>query len=313
MATATVHPARDAEQIGRLLDLPRLDARCRADPGPRRAARRDRCGAVGVGVLPVRREVAGAPRRARRLLDAVVGRLGSETDGMGDRLAIDGSDLPAYANGQRNLFNGGPERTHFADTDASWGHRSSVGTRKGAGFYGYKVHAAVDVTTELPVAWVVTTARESETGHVGPLVDEARRRGLSVETCALDKGYDTQPVHDALTARNVRPVIPLRMTGRVVRGEDKPPTCDPGTWTFAGADTKRQATKWRCPTGDCQPKSVWVKADRLHPLIPRETARYKALYRERTAVERGSADSRTSGPCCRSGSGSWSASDSTSI
>ena len=31
---------------------------------------------------------------------------------------------------------------------------------------------------------------------------------------------------------------------------------------------------------------MWVNADRLHPLIPRETARYKALYRERTSVER---------------------------
>jgi hypothetical protein len=26
--------------------------------------------------------------------------------------------------------------------------------------------------------------------------------------------------------------------------------CEHGTWTFAGADRKRDATKWRCPTGD---------------------------------------------------------------
>jgi hypothetical protein len=32
--------------------------------------------------------------------------------------------------------------------------------------------------------------------------------------------------------------------------------------------------------------SVWVKADRLHPLIPRESLRFKALYRDRGAVER---------------------------
>jgi hypothetical protein len=40
--------------------------------------------------------------------------------------------------------------------------------------------------------------------------------------------------------------------------------CD---WTVAGADFKRKATKWRCPTGDCQPKSVWVKADKRHPVV----------------------------------------------
>jgi hypothetical protein len=32
--------------------------------------------------------------------------------------------------------------------------------------------------------------------------------------------------------------------------------------------------------------STWVKADRLHPLIPRETPRWKSLYRGRAAVER---------------------------
>jgi hypothetical protein len=29
-----------------------------------------------------------------------------------------------------------------------------------------------------------------------------------------------------------------------------------------------------------------VKADRLHPLIPRETPRWRKLYKERAAVER---------------------------
>ncbi len=31
---------------------------------------------------------------------------------------------------------------------------------------------------------------------------------------------------------------------------------------------------------------MWVKADRLHPLIPRETLRWKGLYRGRASVER---------------------------
>src|SRR5713101_454227 len=53
-----------------------------------------------------------------------------------------------------------------------------------------------------------------------------------------------------------------------------------------GANYTRQATKWRCPTGECQPASRWVKADRLHPLSPRETLRWRKLYRGRAAVER---------------------------
>jgi hypothetical protein len=66
----------------------------------------------------------------------------------------------------------------------------------------------------------------------------------------------------------------------------EPPHCAHGEWTFAGADYKRRATKWRCPTGECQPGSMWVKADRLHPLVPRESKRFKDLYRSRSAVER---------------------------
>lgn len=55
---------------------------------------------------------------------------------------------------------------------------------------------------------------------------------------------------------------------------------------FAGADRKRKAIKWRCPTGECKPASVWIKADRLHPLIQRETLRLRGLYRRRASVER---------------------------
>lgn len=31
---------------------------------------------------------------------------------------------------------------------------------------------------------------------------------------------------------------------------------------------------------------MWIKADRLHPLVPRHTARFKDLYHQRGAVER---------------------------
>ena len=87
--------------------------------------------------------------------------------------------------------------------------------------------------------------------------------------------------------RDVCPVTALKQTPRVQRGEHLPPSCEHGTWTFAGADLKRKRTKWRCPTRECQPAGVWVKADRLHPLIPRESRRSRKLYKSRGAVERG--------------------------
>jgi hypothetical protein len=221
-----------------------------------------------------------------RCLDRVTAGLRAKLPHLGEHVALDGSDIPAYANGQRYLSKGGPERERYSDPDASWGHRSAISTRKGGGFYGYKVHAAVCVKTGLPLAWTVETAREVEQTFATPLLDVLNARGFHPETAAMDSAYDVGHVHDAFEARGCHPVVKLRKTTAVQRGEHKPPKCEHGTWTFAGSDAKRGASKWRCPTGECRPASRWIKADRLHPLIPRETRRWGKLYAGRAAVER---------------------------
>lgn len=219
-------------------------------------------------------------------LDRVTAALHEAHPDMGANVAIDGSDMPAYANGQRYLSKNGSERERYSDPDASWGHRSAVSTRKGGGYYGFKLHAAVCATTGLPLAWTVETASAAETNFALELVDAVRNRGFHVKTAIMDKGYDNGPIHDGCMERGIAPITPLRQTPAVVRGDHKPRCCEHGEWTFAGTDYKRQATKWRCPTGECAPKSVWVKADRLHPLIPRHTERSRKLYSSRGAVER---------------------------
>ena len=221
-----------------------------------------------------------------RCIDGVVKGLRSKLPTYGRDLAIDASDMPAYANGQRYVSKNGPERERYSDPDATWGHRSAVSTRKGGGFYGYRLHAAVCTSTGLPVAWAVETAKDNESRTVAPLLDTAKRRGAMAATAAMDKGYDLGRVYDDCAERDCLPMIPLRQTPGVKRGDHLPPSCSHGVWTFAGADRKRGATKWRCPTGECSPASTWIKADRLHPLIPRETKRWKAGYRKRAAVER---------------------------
>src|SRR5438477_3055179 len=80
---------------------------------------------------------------------------------------------------------------------ASWGHRSAVSTRKGGGFYGYRLHAAVCARTDLPLAWEVQSARQHESLSVPPLLDTLARRGFTPKTCALDMGYDVNPVYEA--------------------------------------------------------------------------------------------------------------------
>jgi len=139
--------------------------------------------------------------------------------------------------------------------------------------------------TDLPVAWRVETARAHEASLADDLLQAVRER-VQPETVAMDKGYDTESIHHACHEAGCLPIIPLKKTTGVKRGDHHAPECEHGTWTFGGSDAKRNASKWRCPTGECQPKSQWVKASRLHPLVPRESKRWGDLYRGRASVER---------------------------
>jgi hypothetical protein len=164
--------------------------------------------------------------RLARCIDALAASLREQYPDMGTAVAIDASDMPAYGNGQRFLFNGGPERQVYSDPDASWGHRSAVSTRKGGGFYGYRIHAAVCTVTGLPLAWQVETARSHESNYVAPLLDAVRARGFAPVTCAMDMGYDFNRVYAECSAREVAAVVPLRRGQRerdlrIARGEDE--------------------------------------------------------------------------------------------
>ena len=156
------------------------------------------------------RKLRAERERIGDCLDALAASLREHYPDMGTEVAIDASDMPAYANGQRFLYKDGPERQTYSDPDASWGHRSAVSTRKGGGFYGYRIHAAVCTKTGLPLAWQVETARSHESNYVAPLLDAVRARSFSPLTCAMDMGYDNSRVYAECAERGVTAVIPLR-------------------------------------------------------------------------------------------------------
>jgi IS5 family transposase len=159
--------------------------------------------------------------------------------------------MPAFANGQRYVYDGGPERERYSDPDASWGHRSAVSTRAAGSFYGYKIHAAVCLDTELPLAWRIETAKRNESLYLAPLLDTLHARGFKPETVVADKGYDNSRVHAECAERDCDPIIPLK-----------------------GLKGKQPVL----PIGSL--------GNRLCPRIPRHSQRFRDLYRGRGAVER---------------------------
>jgi hypothetical protein len=183
-------------------------------------------------------------------IDACIEALRDQYPDFGRNVAIDASDLPAYGNGQRYVYQGGPERERYSDPDASWGHRSAVSTRAAGSFYGFKIHAAVCTATGLPLAWQIKTAKRQESLYLAPLLDALRARGIRPETVSADKGYDNTRVYAECEERGVEPVIPLR-----------------------GAKKN-------------QPALPLAIGGRLFPRIPRHTQRFRDLYRGRSAVER---------------------------
>ena len=183
-------------------------------------------------------------------LDRIAASLQAEVGDLGRDVAIDASNLEAFANGHRRLSKDGPERLRYSDPDASWGHRSAISTRGAGSFYGYKINLAVCTRTGLPLAWKVASARRNESLYVAPLLDALHARGYRPETCAMDKAYDSIRVHAECEARGVAAVIPLK--GKT----------DQLIWPVTDRPT------------------------RFNPRIQRHTRRFRELYAGRAAVER---------------------------
>jgi transposase len=236
--------------------------------------------------------------------------------GFGRKVAVDSTDIKAYANGFRKKP---------ADADAQWGVKgANVKEQKGSEetnakgkkekdlyrWFGYKLHLVVDALYELPVAFTLTAANESDTIQMKPLLKKA---GLDKpehksEAVIADKGYDSKD--NCLAIFNdchAAPIIPL-----VERpGWETPdicnakgtPTCGCGLpMVYWGRDGNY--LKYRCPDklgkGKCRSRfkctpspygyvlklPVMKEDPRRHLPIPRESKKWARLYRLRTAVER---------------------------
>ena len=179
-------------------------------------------------------------------LDHVAASLQAAMPDVGEDVAIDASDMPAFANGQRYVSQHGAERERFSDPDASWGHRSAVSTRKGGGFYGYKLQMATCTATGLPLAWRVESARHHESKFVAPLLDTLKTRGYRPETCAMDKGYDSNRCHAECEERGVHPVVPLkgaRSRSSCRSSKPRPASIRVSSDTLSGSATSTEAVR----------------------------------------------------------------------
>ena len=250
----------------------------------------------------------------------LVERLRQLLPGFGAKLAVDSTDIDAYSKGHRSKPSdpdarwGAKGGGHHAGPKADSGAGGKTGAKKGKEgelywWFGYKLHLVVDAVYELPVAFVLTAANEADTTQTKVLLkkavpDEVKEKP---EAVIMDKGYDSvENCRLVFTEYGAAPIIPIRER----EGAQLPDICNAkGTplcscglaMAFWGRDGNY--LKYRCPDAvgkaKCQSRfrctnsaygyvlKLPILTDpRRHPAVPRETKKWRRLYKLRTSVER---------------------------
>jgi len=136
----------------------------------------------GIAVLSRFRSKVG-PERLMRIVNESVELLVKKGRVKGETLALDSTFIKAYSS--RNLDN----RTGFSDPE------SKVGRAVKAKDLGYRLHLAVDVKSEMPIAMTVASANENEKKHFNNLFLQASNH-VKPKKLVADPQYSSQSLRD---------------------------------------------------------------------------------------------------------------------
>lgn len=218
-----------------------------------------------------------------------------------DTIAIDSTAIDAYEKKQ-------PKSKSQNTGNATWGAKYDTFKNK-ITWFGYKIHLAVDTSSELPLALEVTPANIND-GDMGPALIEKVAEQIPEGTLKYvieDSGYDQLKNYEAAKTHGAQAIIPLNLRNAQEAPEgfsfNGTPKCSMGyEMVYWGCD--KNFLKFRCPHAlgkvDCPNGMAWcsssnygmvikvnVKDDlRRFSLPHRETKRWEELYDKRTSVER---------------------------
>lgn len=243
------------------------------------------------------------------MFPALVGKLRVLLPGFGTRLATDSTKIHSQGSG----------RKPSVDEDASWKKYVHIYTgedgkpkKASVKWFGYKLHLIVDAIYELPMAALISTAKDNDAPHFPALWQKAKETVAGLEKIALsntlDKGYDEEPVHTILWNDRVEPVIPVRNLtqeeNKVLLAENQRVCPNALPLRFDGLERSRNALRYdlpkTCPkvggetycemADSCAQKLVRFKLDennlRHVGPVPQDSKKFRRIYNGRTAVER---------------------------
>jgi transposase len=146
----------------------------------------------GIAVLSRFRSKVG-PERLAKVIDQTVEVLVSKGRIKGEALALDSTFIKAYS--RRNLDN----RTGYSDPE------SRIGRAVKAKDLGYRLHLAVDVKSELPIAMIVVSANEKK--HSIGLLRKASEY-VKPKKLLADSQYSAANLRETALELGALPVIP---------------------------------------------------------------------------------------------------------
>jgi IS5 family transposase len=149
----------------------------------------------GIAVLSRFRSRVG-PEKLACIVDEAIETLVKKGRIKGEMLALDSTFIKAYS--RRNLDN----RTGYSDPE------SRVGRAVRAKDLGYRLHLAVDVKSELPVAMVVASANENEEKRSLTLFEKASCH-VKPEKLVADPQYSSKSLREEALEHGAKPVIPF--------------------------------------------------------------------------------------------------------
>ena len=238
--------------------------------------------------------------------DIAEGKLPPKSPDPGRVIAIDSSDIPAFAAISRHRSS--------VDPEAAWGHRTPKNTisdpDKGELFFGYKIHALCDAYYGFPITWTILPANAHDSPQLPALMDSmvAEYPYLPTRYVLADRGYDSlSNYRDIDSRRNVYDrrllsVILMRNTDRngIYSVHGRPYCLGKQEMEYVRTD-KGKGHLFRCPDGGCDLKTEkpWLapcrqehhenwQDDRLRKVgrLPRASRRWANLYKRRTVIER---------------------------
>jgi IS5 family transposase len=148
----------------------------------------------GIAVLSRFRSKVG-PERLSRILDQAVEVLVKKGRIKSEALALDSTFIKAYS--RRNLDN----RTGYSDPDSRTGR--AIKSKD----LGYRLHLAVDVKSELPIAMIVVSTNENEKKHSISLFKKASEH-VKPKKLLADSQYSAANLRETAADCGTLPIIP---------------------------------------------------------------------------------------------------------